>query len=369
MLAIAALSSVDASLDRIKSAMNVAGYCASNEAEAQWHAMHNSKEKCLALGGGNTEWISREHHHGSRRLAEMSPEDSSVFIVTMAAHATVTSSTTAAMEAEHGVDMSHHIPHEDGGFFFVHMTAETAANMASRGEVNDVTPYPDGWKVSPHLDEMIRKGIRSESTIAYYDRFNIMIPKGTLGTTEQAQELADKWLTELLAATGFTVSIKAEYEEMLVVTEVQSDELEAVVRFFAAQPESFWIEPAIKYSFSNDEAAIITQGGAGRAQPEKAIYWTAGIHGEGQVVGGADSGLDFNSCYFSDPTTPVQVRVQSLALSLLFFYSLFFITSYLLLQFLLFFYNLFSSFITSCLLFSSCNPGSEGRHFHRPHRA
>ena len=75
LLAITALSGmtpVNASLNRIKSAMNVAGYCATSEHDVHWHASHGTKEKCEAHQG---EWISREHHHGSRRLGRFGLAD------------------------------------------------------------------------------------------------------------------------------------------------------------------------------------------------------------------------------------------------------------------------------------------------------
>jgi hypothetical protein len=38
------------------------------------------------------------------------------------------------------------------------------------------------------------------------------------------------------------------------------------------------------------------------------MFHLAGLHGEGEIIGVADSGLDYNSCFFSDPsmTPPAQ---------------------------------------------------------------
>lgn len=38
--------------------------------------------------------------------------------------------------------------------------------------------------------------------------------------------------------------------------------------------------------------------------PDAAAFWNAGLDGRGQIVGLGDSGIDMNSCFFSDPQVP-----------------------------------------------------------------
>lgn len=38
--------------------------------------------------------------------------------------------------------------------------------------------------------------------------------------------------------------------------------------------------------------------------PEATAFWDAGLDGRGQIVGIGDSGIDMNSCFFSDPLVP-----------------------------------------------------------------
>ena len=51
----------------------------------------------------------------------------------------------------------------------------------------------------------------------------------------------------------------------------------------------------------NDNANRIIQGGV--AAPHD-LLWSHGLTGSGQVIGFGDSGLDFQSCFFSDPDHP-----------------------------------------------------------------
>jgi hypothetical protein len=39
----------------------------------------------------------------------------------------------------------------------------------------------------------------------------------------------------------------------------------------------------------------------------KPLFHAAGLHGEGEIVGVADSGLDVNSCFFSDSSSVAPV--------------------------------------------------------------
>jgi subtilisin family serine protease len=46
-------------------------------------------------------------------------------------------------------------------------------------------------------------------------------------------------------------------------------------------------------------------------QPESHVFWSAGLDGTGEIVGIGDSGIDMDSCFFSDPAVPFVAPVGS----------------------------------------------------------
>jgi hypothetical protein len=68
----------------------------------------------------------------------------------------------------------------------------------------------------------------------------------------------------------------------------------------AAQPEVFWVDVEGRRELLNDTTVWVAQSGldAGQTTP----IFDHGIHGEGQVVGYIDTGIDADSCYFRDAT-------------------------------------------------------------------
>ena len=72
----------------------------------------------------------------------------------------------------------------------------------------------------------------------------------------------------------------------------------------APQPETYWIEPAPHYTALNADAVAITQSGSnplGGGIPVGTYpIHQMGLHGEGEVIGVGDSGLDVGHCFFED---------------------------------------------------------------------
>jgi hypothetical protein len=55
----------------------------------------------------------------------------------------------------------------------------------------------------------------------------------------------------------------------------------------------------------NYDARWLTQGGVSRGDEP---LTRAGLTGEGQIIGTADTGVDWDSCFFFDPAVPVPVN-------------------------------------------------------------
>ncbi|GLC56454.1 hypothetical protein PLESTB_001106400 [Pleodorina starrii] len=91
-------------------------------------------------------------------------------------------------------------------------------------------------------------------------------------------------------------------------------DLPAGVSWLAAQPEVKWVAPLRGAGLHNVLSDILLQTGDLSAEqfmdpvPDNSTavhpyrpYWSAGLQGQGEIVGVGDTGLDIDSCYFDDP--------------------------------------------------------------------
>jgi len=58
-----------------------------------------------------------------------------------------------------------------------------------------------------------------------------------------------------------------------------------------------WIEEVLEFTLHNNRNKWVLQSNQNGVTP----IWNHNLHGEGQMIGVMDSGLDFNSCFFRDP--------------------------------------------------------------------
>jgi subtilase family serine protease len=71
----------------------------------------------------------------------------------------------------------------------------------------------------------------------------------------------------------------------------------ATVAQLAQLEEVLWIEPAVELRLLNDTSRWTIQ----TYVPGSTRIWDMGLHGEGEIVGVGDSGLDHDMCFFRDP--------------------------------------------------------------------
>ena len=87
-----------------------------------------------------------------------------------------------------------------------------------------------------------------------------------------------------------------------VVIETPRSRLAECVRYVAKREEVLWLEEQPQLVTYNSRATKIVQGGLANMAN---VIWQNGITGRGQIVGIADSGLDYQSAFFHDPSNPV----------------------------------------------------------------
>ena len=105
--------------------------------------------------------------------------------------------------------------------------------------------------------------------------------------------------TGLLVA-GQIVSLGADVQEIiakplgdLLVVHAAQELVNPIARLVAVE----WIEEVPEYFLLNNRTRWVLQSNVTDQTP----LWDRGLHGEGQMFGIMDSGLDYNSCFFRDP--------------------------------------------------------------------
>ena len=194
----------------------------------------------------------------------------------------------------------------------LHTTREGAAALRDQPEVRAVVPMLPELKITPRFDELLPKA--PEVTIALNVRLvplarheDLRRPVAELSTalTEAlaaACATRDEWrkLHACASASGTGVRVRAESERALVVEGLMRAEALDVAHFVVESlPEAYWVEPHAEYRQLNSDGVTLTQSGTEGVGATTPI-WDMGIHGEGEVIGVGDSGLDVGHCFFED---------------------------------------------------------------------
>lgn len=74
-----------------------------------------------------------------------------------------------------------------------------------------------------------------------------------------------------------------------------------LIYWLTQQPLVHWIERQAHFAPMNKWAHLVTQTG----KPGNPLIWNKGLRGEGQVIAIADTGLDYDSCFFFDPNVSI----------------------------------------------------------------
>eukprot|EP00210_Caulerpa_lentillifera_P000241 g234.t1 len=119
-----------------------------------------------------------------------------------------------------------------------------------------------------------------------------------------APAAAVDWLSGLHRRFGDSIELKA-FHGILEVY-VPATLLTSVLHFLSLQHSVYRLQPKMKMKLHNWLASGIIQSGLAPSEEDGEIdpilhpIWSAGIQGEGQIVGCGDSGIDVDSCFFYD---------------------------------------------------------------------
>jgi len=206
---------------------------------------------------------------------------------------TASSAEIYQMEKVIGVKFSAYLPHHTYLLYADYATAMKARNGPG---VLWVGAFKPSHKLI--LDTFFSGDVNSQSIyITLVPEY--LLPASERRTLANAQRIAAAWTAAVASSQVQGVAaIDAASPDRIVVSLANGADLEAVLRFFAERPESHWMEPGPVYRALNKFAArvVIDNDAAG----DRSFTDNKGIDGTGQIVGLADSGLDYSICYFED---------------------------------------------------------------------
>ncbi|HEU4534590.1 MAG TPA: hypothetical protein VFS00_10750, partial [Polyangiaceae bacterium] len=87
---------------------------------------------------------------------------------------------------------------------------------------------------------------------------------------------------------------------------VPAERVGAIADAMARVPEVFWVDVEGRRVLLNDTTVWVGQSGLSGGQTTP--VFDRGLHGEGQIVGYIDTGVDADSCYFRDPARGLPPR-------------------------------------------------------------
>jgi len=82
-----------------------------------------------------------------------------------------------------------------------------------------------------------------------------------------------------------------------------------VITYLSQDVNVIWIEPRAVRRPLNNYATKVLQSGAKGQEP----YTSVGLNGTGEIASSADSGIDYDHCFFHDPNVPVPIRTTNFA--------------------------------------------------------
>ncbi len=162
--------------------------------------------------------------------------------------------------------------------FLVSMDDQTRAGVVQLPFVRGVARYKPAYKIS--------RGLTDESGAVRTD----LDATVRLRVRVDAADGLPPFLSEVHNRKGKVLHVAKDVAQVEVTP--------AEIVRIAQLEEVLWIEEALPAQLLNDTSRWVIQSYVPGSTP----MWDAGLNGEGQIVGVGDTGLDYDACYFRDPS-------------------------------------------------------------------
>lgn len=164
------------------------------------------------------------------------------------------------------------------------VASAATATVVEASDVLPLEPYSRNARISSELLD------RSTSDIAVPVLIHMM-PQSTGASVRQWLERAG--LPMLGSGTAG--------ETFRLSTRLPPERLQALTAELSALDDVFFVERVHHLGLFNDRSAGTIQSGMQGASAAATPIWEKGLHGEGQIVGILDTGVDADSCWYSSP--------------------------------------------------------------------
>ncbi|MDX2117750.1 MAG: S8 family serine peptidase [Planctomycetota bacterium] len=203
------------------------------------------------------------------------------YVITLAEP--LTEDQRAALSAA-GVRLVEYVP---DNAFVADLSHTTAAELSTLAFVRGVYAPLPAWKIDPELG----------------NRQYIAAERLALAQQGKVKALVTLYPGIDAAAIGQSLAALGDVQFKNIGTDGRADVLAVTMprtraADLAALPGVQMIEDSPEYALRNSTARWIVQSNVTNSTP----LWNKGLHGEGQIVGHIDGGIDINHCSFSDPT-------------------------------------------------------------------
>lgn len=131
----------------------------------------------------------------------------------------------------------------------------------------------------------------------------VMLASGGPGWALEAQAAVVAWEVAF-DKMGLSITTKLVSPQKAVVTVEGVTALKKVTVWLSHQPLVHWVQEKQEITVRNSHATKAMQS----VDASSRVVWNHGITGTGQVVGVADTGIDYDSCYFQDTQMPIPPR-------------------------------------------------------------
>lgn len=166
------------------------------------------------------------------------------------------------------------------GAYLVQIKPGKANNLRSLRGVARVIPYEPGFKVNPKL-------VEQQASDGYTNMLIWCFP-----------DESDTELRRLLTYYGATILSSSDYEGKRYRVALKTELVQTLTQRVSRLSGVRWLDFAPEYKLCNNETVGIIQSGIDGGAALS--IFNHGIHGEGQILGFSDTGLDIDSCYFYD---------------------------------------------------------------------
>ena len=173
-----------------------------------------------------------------------------------------------------GLDVLDYVPNNA---FMVRGTAAQVSAARDAGEIIWSSPLHPAWRIDPML---LRGPLKGRVAVMGFDG----VPAAQV--------------VEQVEAAGAKVAEQNPVDtRWLIIADAAQADLKAIARCADVQ----WVEAESIVTPRNNQMVWTIQSGVSGQTP----IWGRGLHGEGQIIGHMDGGLNTSSCFFSDPSNPV----------------------------------------------------------------